>query len=188
MNKTIGSIGLKFAYSYLDSNPEKNIPKLMDWVDRLAKKNAMEGQRKAIRKVIEEKDSNWYKLIMSMWTDIDSGVRRAFFENFILNENFIGGPIQEAEREKHDCNIPWAILMDPTSACNLKCTGCWAADYGNRLSMSYEELDGIIEQGKKMGVYFYLYSGGEPSSARKILSAFARNTTTVYSVPLQMVH
>ncbi len=46
---------LKFAYSYLDSNPEKNIPKLMDWVDRLAKKNAMEGQRKAIRKVIEEK-------------------------------------------------------------------------------------------------------------------------------------
>ena len=39
----------------------------------------MEGQRKAIRKVIEEKDSNWYKLIMSMWTDIDSGVRRAFF-------------------------------------------------------------------------------------------------------------
>ena len=167
MNKTIGSIGLKFAYSYLDSNPEKNIPKLMDWVDRLAKKNAMEGQRKAIRKVIEEKDSNWYKLIMSMWTDIDSGVRRAFFENFILNENFIGGPIQEAEREKHDCNIPWAILMDPTSACNLKCTGCWAADYGNRLSMSYEELDGIIEQGKKMGVYFYLYSGGEPLVRKK---------------------
>ena len=25
------------------------------------------------------------------------------------------------------CNVPWAILMDPTAACNLKCTGCWAA-------------------------------------------------------------
>lgn len=167
MNATIGSVGLKFALAYLDSNPEKNILNLMDWMDRLDRKNTIESQRKAIRKVIEEKDSNWYKLIMSMWTDIDSGVRKTFFENFILNANFINGPVQEAEREKHGCNIPWAILMDPTSACNLKCTGCWATDYGNQLSMNYEELDGIIEQGKKMGVYFYLYSGGEPLVRKK---------------------
>ena len=162
MNTMIGSAGLKLAYAYLNSSPEKNIPKLMDWMDRLDRKNTMEGQLKAVRKVIEEKDNNWYKLIMSMWSDIDPGVRKVFFNNFILNENFVGCPVQEANREKHGCNIPWAILMDPTSACNLKCTGCWAADYGNKLSMSYEEMDGIIGQGKKMGVYFYLYSGGEP--------------------------
>lgn len=35
--------------------------------------------------------------------------------------------------EKYNCNIPWAILLDPTSACNLYCTRCWAAEYGNRL-------------------------------------------------------
>ncbi len=127
MNKIIGSTGMKLAYAYLNSNPEKNIPKLMDWVDRLAINNAMEGQRKAIRKIIEDKDNNWYKLILSMWTDVDPGVRRAFFNNFILNENFIGWSIQEKNREKYGCNIPWAILMDPTSACNLRCTGCWAA-------------------------------------------------------------
>ena len=47
MNTTIGSIGLKFAYSYLDSNPEKNIPKLMDWVDRLDRKNVNGGSAKS---------------------------------------------------------------------------------------------------------------------------------------------
>lgn len=167
MNTVVGSAGLKLAYAYLNSNPEKNIPKLMDWMDRLDRKNAMESQRITIRKAIEDKDNNWYKFILSMWSDIDPGVRKAFFNNFILNENFIGWPIQEANRDKYDCNIPWAILMDPTSACNLKCTGCWAADYGNKLSLSYEELDGIIEQGKKMGVYFYLYSGGEPLVRKK---------------------
>ena len=52
--------------------------------------------------------------------------------------------------------------MDPTSACNLKCTGCWAADYGNKMNMSYETLDNIIGQGKALGTYMYLYSGGEP--------------------------
>jgi MoaA/NifB/PqqE/SkfB family radical SAM enzyme len=84
-----------------------------------------------------------------------------------LNENFVGWPIQEANRKKYDFNIPWAILMDPTSACNLKCTGCWAAEYDKNSSLSYETLDSIIEQGKKLGVYFYLYSGGEPLIRKK---------------------
>jgi MoaA/NifB/PqqE/SkfB family radical SAM enzyme len=64
--------------------------------------------------------------------------------------------------EKYGCNIPWAMLLDPTSACNLKCTGCWAAEYGNKLNMTYDELDSIIRQGKELGTYVYLYSGGEP--------------------------
>ena len=42
MNKTIGSTGMKLAYAYLNSNPERNIPKLMDWIDCLAINNAME--------------------------------------------------------------------------------------------------------------------------------------------------
>ena len=58
--------------------------------------------------------------------------------------------------------MPWAILMDPTSACNLHCTGCWAAEYGNKLNMSYETLDNIIQQGTAMGTFMYIYSGGEP--------------------------
>ncbi|MEJ1729839.1 radical SAM protein, partial [Escherichia coli] len=57
--------------------------------------------------------------------------------------------------------------MDPTSACNLKCTGCWAADYGNKMNMSYETLNDIIRQGKELGTYFYIYSGGEPLIRKK---------------------
>ena len=44
-------------------------------------------------------------------------------------------------RETYQCNIPWLILMDPTSACNLHCTGCWAAEYGHKLNLSYEDLE-----------------------------------------------
>ena len=162
MNKTLGVAGAKLAYTYLDSNPDKNIPKLMKWADRFCGENTMKSQRDAVRKVIEDKDNNWYKLILSLWEDIDPSVRRTTFSNFMLNANFIGWPLQEANRARYGCNVPWAILMDPTSACNLKCTGCWAAEYGSRLSMSFETLDSIIEQGKKLGVYFYIYSGGEP--------------------------
>ena len=86
----------------------------------------------------------------------------ATFENFLLNANIVGWPIQEEMRSKYNCNIPWAILLDPTSACNLHCTGCWAAEYGNKLNLSLNEIDSIIQQGKELGVYMYIYTGGEP--------------------------
>ena len=42
------------------------------------------------------------------------------------------------------------------------CTGCWAAEYGHKLNLTFDELDNIVTQGKELGVYFYMMTGGEP--------------------------
>ena len=57
--------------------------------------------------------------------------------------------------------------MDPTSACNLKCTGCWAAEYGHLLNLSFEDMDRVITQGKELGIYLYMLTGGEPLVRKK---------------------
>lgn len=152
----------KMVLGYLDKDPDINIPKLMKWWDRLDRDDFYLSQRTAIREVIENPDNNWYRLIRSFWTDIDNHVRKTLFVNLIANSFFVGNPRQEAYAKKYNCNIPWAILMDPTSACNLQCIGCWAAEYGNKMNMSYETMDNIIHQGKELGTYMYIYSGGEP--------------------------
>jgi len=162
MVENVKAFAVKKALAYLDGDPDKNIPKLLEWVDKFDKDDEYLTQRNAFRSVVGNPDNNWYRLIKSLWTDIDDDVRKTFFENFIVNANLIGGPRQKKLQEEHGCNIPWAILMDPTSACNLKCKGCWAAEYGNKLNMTYEQLDDIIKQGKAMGTYMYLFSGGEP--------------------------
>lgn len=110
LSDSVKKIGFRKAYEYLDKDPDANIPKLMDWVDKFAGDgpSSFPDQRAAFRRVIENPDNNWYQLIKSMWTDIDDGVRRAFFENFILNGNLIGWKKQEEARTKYGCNIPWA--------------------------------------------------------------------------------
>lgn len=155
---------IKTAFGYIEKDPEKNILKLLDWVDRLAGEgpDSFEPQREAFRTVLENPDGSMYRLIMDVFQSVDNGVLKAVFENFFLNANIIGWPIQEEMRKKYGCNIPWAILLDPTSACNLRCTGCWAAEYGGRLNLSFDEIDSIIRQGKELGVYMYIYTGGEP--------------------------
>ena len=162
IKRNIKSFGLKKVISFLDSDPDKNIPKIIKWAEKIDMEGYAEGQLNSIKLAIKDKDGNWYQFVKSLWTDIDDGVRKTLFENFIVNTTMLGGIRQSEAKKKNNCNIPWAILMDPTSACNLKCTGCWAADYGNKLSMDYETLDNIIMQGKELGTYMYIYSGGEP--------------------------
>jgi len=162
IKENLKSFGLKKVISFLDSDPDKNIPKIIDWVEKIDVEGSVEGQLKHIKSAIKDKDSNWYQFVKSLWTDIDDGVRKTLFENFIVNATMLGESRQSKAKEENNCNIPWAILMDPTSACNLKCLGCWAADYGNKMSMDYETLDKIILQGKALGTFMYIYSGGEP--------------------------
>ena len=161
MLETIQSAAVRQALKYIEQEPEKNLPKLLDWVDKFDKDNLYESQRQVFHHVLQHHEGNWYQLILRVF-QLDEGVRKAFLENFIINASLIGSARQEAVRKQEGCNVPWAILLDPTSACNLHCTGCWAAEYGHSLSLDLETMDHIIRQGKELGTYMYIYTGGEP--------------------------
>ena len=166
MSLQVKRTAIRTALGYIEKDPEKNLHKLMDWVDKFAGDGptSFPRQRAAFRRVLEDPDyKNMYQLVLNVIHDIDIDVIKKTFENFFLNASIIGWPKQQEYRDKLGCNIPWAILMDPTSACNLHCTGCWAADYGKQLNMTYDELSDIIRQGKEFGTYMYIFSGGEPT-------------------------
>ena len=158
---SIKRYGLTKVFDYLDKDPMNNMNKVMDLVNKFAG-DTLAPQRAMFDKVISDPESCWYQLIEKVWTQTDPDVLKTIFTNFFINANLVGWPKQEELRKKYNCNIPWAILLDPTSACNLHCTGCWAAEYGNKLNLSFDEIDSIIQQGKEMGTYFYIYTGGEP--------------------------
>ena len=160
---------VKQALSYVEKDPETNLPKLMALVDKTVPDNWYVNQRKYIRQAIAEK-GNWYQLMLKLY-QLDPGVRKAFFQNFVLNASLLGSATQDEVSTREGCNVPWAILLDPTSACNMHCTGCWAAEYGNRLNLSNEELDSIVTQGKKLGTYMYIFTGGEPLVRKKDIIA-----------------
>jgi len=166
MNRTfkekMQALAMNQVLSYLDEDPEKGLPKLIRWAEKFEKYGKNASLIKPFRTIINDPDNNWNVMIKSLWTDIDRDVFKVFFENFIVNASLAASHQHEKYRQEHGCNIPWAILMDLTSACNLKCMGCWAADYGHKLNLEYEVLDDIIRQGIEMGAYMYIYSGGEP--------------------------
>ena len=165
------NLGMRKVYDYLEKDPKTNLPKLMEMIDKVLPESVYAPQRKVFREILENQDNNWFELIESVWTDINPQIIRKFFENFIMNANLDWAEKREKVMEEYHCNVPWAILLDPTSACNMHCTGCWAAEYGNRLNLSFDEIDSIITQGKELGVYMYIYTGGEPLMRKQDLIA-----------------
>ena len=162
-SEVLKGFAMKQVYSYLDKDPEANLPNLLDMLEKYDKNGqAVTTQVEGIRAALSDPNNNWSKLVKSLWTDIDDEQRKKLVETVVINGTLIGTPATMKMQDKYQCNVPWAILMDPTSACNLRCTGCWAAEYGNKLNLSYEQLDSIICQGKELGTYVYIYSGGEP--------------------------
>lgn len=146
---------------YLEKDPLKNYDNLLNWAEKLA---VMPEHKKIAGsfKELSKTDNNWFRLITRTVEDLDLNIQKKLLVNFFVNSALAGIPLKEKIAKKHGINIPWAILMDPTAACNLRCTGCWAAEYKKSDSLSHETLDRIIREGKELGIFMYIYSGGEP--------------------------
>ena len=85
VKETMQKFAIEQALNYVEGNPEENIPKLMEMGDKLLPDGWYEGARSQIRKAIKEKN-NWYKLMMKIY-ELDPGVRKSFFQNFILRKS-----------------------------------------------------------------------------------------------------
>ncbi len=156
------AFAMKKILNYVERNPEQNAPKALKWMRKLDSDGTYGSSWEALEGYLKDPQNNWTRLVMKAYNDWDPYVRRKLFEALICNAAIIGNSAIKITSKKYGVNVPWTILMDPTSACNLKCTGCWAAEYGHRMSMDFETLDRVITEAKALGVYMFIFSGGEP--------------------------
>lgn len=146
----------------VDKNREEAIVKIVDLMQKYMGDEKLDLDYDNIRKMIRDKDGAFNKYINRVLDEIDPHVLKTAALNLGYEAFFHGTKTIRKMREVYQCNVPWLILMDPTSACNLHCTGCWAAEYGNKLNLTFDEMDNLIKQGKELGIYLYMFTGGEP--------------------------
>lgn len=146
----------------VDKNREKEVCKLIDLMEKYMSDEKMDVNYDRAREMVNNKDGALNKYINRVLDEVDPKVLKTMALNLGFESFLYGTKTIRKMRVKYDCNVPWLILMDPTSACNLHCTGCWAAEYGNKLNLTFEEMDNVVKQGKELGVYFYMFTGGEP--------------------------
>lgn len=115
-----------------------------------------------LRSIAADPNSKWARYANRVIKDTDPVILSKFLLNAAYEGGFRGYKTSEEAAKEYQCNIPWIVLMDPTSACNMRCTGCWAAEYGHHQNLSYEVMDRVLTEGKELGIHACLFTGGEP--------------------------
>lgn len=152
---------------HLDKDPSKNMVQLINMAEKILGDTWSPEAYVMLRGAFSDPNSKWSKFGQRLLNEVDHSVFKKAFLTLGYEAGFRGYKIAQEMSEKYDCNIPWIVLMDPTSACNMHCIGCWAAEYGNKYNLSFEDMDSIIEQGKELGIHAYLMTGGEPLVRKK---------------------
>ena len=140
---------------------------LIDMIQKIHKGTWSDKSYETLRMVAENPDGKWAHYTQRLIRDNDPYILKTFLTNVAYEGGFRGYQTAQENAAKYDMNVPWLILMDPTSACNMHCTGCWAAEYGHKQSLTFEEMDRVLTEAKVLGTHACLFTGGEPLLRKK---------------------
>lgn len=113
---------------------------------------------------------------------------RSFLVALVLREDESAAAASRAFSERHPGQLPpTLIVVSPTRACNLHCTGCYAAAAANGEHLSAEMFGRIIADAKALwGLRFFTISGGEPlmwrADGRDLLDVAAEHPDCFFHV------
>ena len=122
---------------------------------------------KFLRNIVD----NWF--ISELDKKLGLEILRRRFSSKKLNFNareglyrFVHNSIEWSAREDHleplGLSIPYAVLVSPSMRCNLRCEGCYAANYNKDRDMKTETLDRIFSDAAKLNIPLITILGGEP--------------------------
>ena len=101
------------------------------------------------------------KVIRRSWPTLHPMVRRRFLTDFVGHE-IIDGDIKRRAAFQGLGDYPCVMVVSPTMRCNLKCPGCYSANYRHREELSTERLDRLYTEAEELGIHFIVVTGGEP--------------------------
>ena len=166
-------IGKKLLY-YAYKDPKKNIPRALRFAKKFAGSMFTESTFTFPLDVVNNEKNIWHRYLFDLLDQIDGEFLRQMVLTFAVDCGYVGTKTLRKNREVYQCNIPWVILMDPTSACNLRCKGCWAAEYGHKSNLALDDMRRLIKEAKALGTHFFMFTGGEPLVKKKEVLTLCR--------------
>lgn len=163
----------------VDKDREKGFLDAVDLAEQFWGKGFSKEDYDKVRAAIKDPNNKWIRYINRVLDETNPNVAKTAIMNLGFEAFIRGTKMIRKNREIYNCNIPWLILFDPTSACNMHCDGCWAGTYGNKHNLTFEDMDKIITEGKELGIYLYMLTGGEPLVRKKDILRLAEKHNDV---------
>jgi len=113
---------------------------------------------------------------------INPKVRNKLLRNLIVKEGLIAPNKRHRIKDEMGFYPPSIVVVSPTMRCNLKCYGCYAGNYTKNQDLPFDVFERIIAEGKDLGIYLYVISGGEPFVYDGLIDIFEKHNDCVFQV------
>ena len=157
----VGESVFKQVLNYLEGDPDTNIPRLIKVAQKITPIEHHKELAGTLLKMYEENPAI-RKYFNTIFNEIDRGMRDRLMCNFVVNTMLLSPSRREQVEKETGIHVPITLLIDPTTACNLKCPGCWAGEYSKHDQLEPELLDRILDEAKELGIFGIVMSGCEP--------------------------
>ncbi len=176
------ALGLAKVLSYLERDPDANLPKLKEWLERFMERRLPPHYQQLFHSAMSDPSNNWYQLIRRSYEDTDPAVRKKLFENFVIHGQLLDWPARAAAGDWLEQGAPWAALIDPSFPCAQDCQGCGSAIFGVRPELGFDSLDQEIAARKAKGTHLFLFSGLDPlSREQEVIALCNKHTDCVFA-------
>jgi MoaA/NifB/PqqE/SkfB family radical SAM enzyme len=182
MKKYVASQAIDYALSLLAKDPQRNLVTLTRILELFAGGPNEKQQIQMARKAFEDPNHIWTKLAERGFSQLHESYRTRGLVNLFINEAYMGQQERKLRAEELGTPVPSLIVISPTMRCNLDCTGCYAGRYSKEGEIDEATLDRIISEGKELGIYFFVISGGEPFLREDLLSIAEKHDDAVFMV------
>jgi len=172
---------LRELLSYLSKDPVHHLEQLLSLGKLIARQENHKQMADALKKAVSD-NPTVRQLTEGILRDTHPNVLQRLVYNFFINSMLMGVPRQGHLSKTLGFNVPHTILVDPTSACNLRCEGCWAGAYAQHDELEYECLDRLCSEAKELGIYWIVVSGGEPFMYPHLFDLAARHSDMAFMV------
>jgi MoaA/NifB/PqqE/SkfB family radical SAM enzyme len=72
------------------------------------------------------------------------------------------------------------IILSVTMQCNLACKGCYSREYPRENELDLQKIDGLFHQARRLGVVFFVITGGEPLLREGLLELCIRHRDLIF--------
>ncbi|AGY76511.1 radical SAM protein [Clostridium autoethanogenum] len=171
----------KAGVELLNRDPEESLDKLFALIKKTVKKDEENLARVERVQELYETNQAIHKLVIGIIKNSNKKCMDKLFTNFFSNAVWYGMPKREQFFQDTGIKTPFTILMSPSMRCNLRCTGCYASSYSKEDDIPKEEVDRIIGEARKLGIYYFIILGGEPFINDYMLDIYKKYNDCIFT-------
>lgn len=180
IQRTAMNAAVEGVFELIEKNPEKNVDRIFQAVEKLTKDEHQLEQIKNVESYYKDMPAT-HELVQNILTQTDKKCLKTFFKNFFVNANWIAGPKRAKYMEQEDTKIPFVLLISPSMQCNLRCKGCYAAEMLDQPKMPIEEVERLVKEAHDLGMHWIIVLGGEPFFYKEMMNIYRKYNDMMFT-------